>query len=342
MSGNTTKLKLAHVFGVACLLCITWVPGTGLTAVLGDETAASTESARFAKWLAALRQEAVEVEGVSAALADAALDGLELRPRVLELQNRQPEGTLTLEQYLVRVVPASRVERGRVLLSRHRELLEAIARKYHVQPRFMVALWGIESDYGSNMGSVPAVGSLATLAFAGRRSAYFRRELLELLKLLDDEQTDPDVAMGSWAGALGQCQFMPSNVRRYAIDWDGDGRRDIWRSTGDVLASTANFLSHLGWRDDQTWGRRVLLPAEFDERLAGREVQMRLGRWQALGVRRLNGQSLPKRKLWTTLLLPDGRDGRAFLVYEDFKVLLRWNNSIHFAVSVGHLSERLR
>ena len=334
MPGNGTTSKIA---GRACLLLIAWVLGTGPTA-----SVRGSEAAEFALWLAALRQEAVEAEGVSAVLAAAALDGLELRPRVLELQNRQPEGTLTLEQYLARVVPPARIERGRELLTRHREVLEAIARKYHVQPRFIVALWGIESDYGRNMGSEPAVGSLATLAFSGRRSAYFRRELLELLILLDDDGTDPGVAMGSWAGALGQCQFMPSNVRRHAVDWDGDGRRDIWRSTGDVLASTANFLSHLGWQDDQTWGRRVRLPAEFDDRLAGREVQMRLGRWQSLGVRRMNGHNLPSRKLWTTLLLPDGRNGRAYLVYDDFKVLLRWNHSIYFAVAVGHLSERLR
>lgn len=324
--------------GLLLGLLLACVLDTGLsTAAHGSDN--KTE---FASWLAALRKEAVESEGVSAAVADAALDGLEPLPRVLELQNRQPEGTLTLEEYLLRVVPAARVERGRESLSRHRDLLEAIARKYHVQPRFVVALWGIESDYGENTGSVSAVRSLATLAFAGRRSAYFRRELLELLKLLDDEGGDPGEALGSWAGALGQCQFMPSNVRRHAVDWDGDGRRDIWRSTGDVLASTANFLSALGWRDDETWGRRVRLPAEFDARLAGREVQMRLGRWQALGVRRMNGQGLPSRKLWATLLLPDGRTGRAYLVYEDFKVLLRWNNSVHFAVAVGHLSERLR
>ena len=312
-----------------------------LVAGLSAEVCGAERDGAFASWLATVREEAL-AQGVSAATADAALAGLAPLQRVLELQRRQPEAKLSLEQYLSRLVPDSRVERGAEVLSRRRELLEAIAQKYGVQPRFIVALWGLESDYGQNMGTVPAVASLATLAYAGRRRAYFRAELLELLKLLDAEQLDPARALGSWAGALGQCQFMPSNVRRHAVDWDGDGRRDIWGSTADVLASTANLLSRLGWRDDETWGRRVRLPPDFDERLAGRNVRMKISRWQALGVRRMNGSDLPTRELWSSLLLPDGRVGRAYLVYEDFNTLLKWNNSIHFALSVGHLSERLR
>ena len=305
------------------------------------EAHGAPSSRDFDAWLADLRRETLD-QGISSATVDAALDGLRPLDRVLELQARQPEQTMSLENYLARVVPQSRIDRARQLAREHASLLASVSAEYGVQPRFIVALWGIESDFGQNTGEVSAVGSLATLAFAGRRASYFRRELIELLKLLDADDMNPALARGSWAGALGQCQFMPSNVRRYAVDWDRDGRRDIWNSTPDVLASIARFLSALGWRDDETWGRRVLLPASFDVRLAGRDVKMKIARWQALDVRRLNGADLPKRELWAAIIVPDGVDGRAYMVYDDFNTLLKWNYAIHFAVAVGHLSERLR
>jgi len=262
-------------------------------------------------------------------------------PRVLKLQNHQPERTMSVETYLANVVSPARVQKGKRQLAKHAELLADIARTHGMQPRFIVALWGLESDFGANTGGFPTIASLATLAHAGRRRDYFRRELIAALKLVDRGEASAARMYGSWAGAMGQCQFMPSNFLRHAVDQDNDGVRDIWGNPADVLASIAKLTSLFDWNDDQTWGREVSLPVDFDRRLLGDEVRLRLNRWQALGVRRADGRDLPTRNLWSTLLQPDGRDGRAFVVYDNFQSLLRWNRSNHFAIAVGHLADRL-
>lgn len=295
----------------------------------------------FEDWVADLRREA-RTRGVSEAVLDRALSGAAVLDRVLDLQERQPEATLSWAEYARRVVPASRVAEGRRRLAAHAGLLDEVSQRFGVQPRFVVALWGIESDFGRQTGGTPAVAALATLAFGGRRRDYFRTELIELLLAAQAGYTEPAGLTSSWAGALGQCQFMPSNFRRFAVDWDGDGRRDIWGTTGDVLASIARFLNHLGWKDDETWGRPVVLPPGFDERLAGEAVRMTLSRWSDLGVSRPGGGALPDRDLWATLILPDGPSGEAFLVYDDFFTLRRWNRSTNFALAVGRLSDALR
>ena len=295
----------------------------------------------FSSWLDDLRADA-RTSGVSAATLEATLADVVPIDRVLQLQERQPESRLSWAEYRRRVVSEDRVVRGRGHMEQDDELLHSVAAQYGVQPRFLVALWGVESDFGHHTGDTPAVAALATLGWRGRRGDYFRRELIALLTTVESGYADPAALYGSWAGALGQCQFMPSNFKRFAVDYDGDGARDIWTSTGDVLASMARFLQHLGWKDDETWGRPVTLPTGFDARLAGQDTKMRLSRWNALGVRRLNFGDLPNRDLWATLLLPDGQTGDAFLVYDDFFTLMRWNRSYHFALSVGTLSDRLR
>ncbi len=298
------------------------------------------EMGDFDAWLRDLRVDAQRL-GVSTSTLDATLADAAPIDRVLQLQEKQPESTLSWAEYGRRVVSDDRIVRGRGMLEQHGDLLAKVAEKYGVQPRFLVALWGVESDFGHHTGDMPAVSALATLGWRGRRGDYFRDELIELLRAVEAGYADPTRLQSSWAGALGQCQFMPSNFRRFAVDFDGDGRRDIWTSTGDVLASMARFLAHLGWKDDETWGRPVLLPAGFDARLAGRDTRMRLAKWNELGILRLNGDSLPTRDLWATLVLPDGALGDAFLVYDNFFTLMRWNNSYHFALSVGMLSDRL-
>jgi len=295
----------------------------------------------FSAWLDDLRSDAQQ-RGVSVATLDVALATVTPIERVMELQQRQPESVLSWAEYGRRVVSDDRIVRGRQKLEEHSELLERVAAKYGVQPRFLVALWGVESDFGAHTGDLSAVSALATLGWQGRRGPYFRSELIELLTAIESGYADAEHLRSSWAGALGQCQFMPSNFNRFAVDFDGDGTRDIWTSTGDVLASMARFLSHLGWKDDETWGRPVLLPEGFDARLAGRDTRMRLTKWNELGMRRLNGGKLPSRNLWATLVLPDGPRGDAFLAYDDFFTLMRWNQSYHFALSVGTLSDRLR
>jgi len=295
----------------------------------------------FDVWLRELETEATK-RRISPSTLRAVLPKLRVEPKVLELQRRQPEVRLSYHQYRNRVVPADRVIYGRRQLDKHAELLEEIGASYGVQPRFIVALWGIESDFGRNIGDMSVLNSLTSLAYAGSRRSYFRRELLEALAVIDAGEASADGMVGSWAGAMGQCQFMPSNFRRLAVDGDGDGRRDIWGTTADVFASIARFLSAHGWHGDQTWGREVRLPPDFDHRLAGRDARLRLSRWQALGVRRTDGRELPTRDLWASLVLPDGRRGPPFLVYEDFDVLLKWNRSNRFALAVGYLADRLQ
>ena len=292
----------------------------------------------FADWLVELREEALG-RGIATTTLDAAFEGVEPIPRVIELDRKQPEFTITFAQYLQRVAPESRVKKARRKLAEHKALLTAIGRKYGVQPRFIVALWGIETDFGRVLGGFPVIAALATLAHDGRRSAFFRTELLHALTILDEGHTRPAAMMGSWAGAMGQNQFMPSSFVNFAVDEDGDGRRDIWSTPTDVFASAANYLAQSGWQDDQTWGRRVVLPVGFDDGLADLKIVKRLGAWQALGVRRADGSGLPRRQLSASLVLPEGPEGRAYLVYDNFRTTLTWNRSTFFALAVGLLAD---
>lgn len=308
--------------------------GPAFVAGSGEVIAGSPD---FQRWLAALRAEA-GATGIRPSTIAAALTDLKPIPRVIELDRRQPEVRLTLAEYVAGVVTPERVRRGRALLRENRAVLGQVGRRYGVQPRFIVALWGVESDYGRRTGAFPVIGSLATLAYDGRRSAYFREELLQALRILDGGHVTAGGMLGSWAGAMGQNQFMPSSFHRFAVDHDGDGRRDIWTSRADVFASTANYLARSGWRDDQTWGRPVRLPDGFDPRLAGLDVEKPLADWRELGVRASGGQELPALALPASILV-DRAGGPSYAVYPNYKVLLRWNRSHHFAVAVGRLAD---
>jgi membrane-bound lytic murein transglycosylase B len=306
----------------------------------GCAVVADAQEEDFAAWLTDFRQDALS-EGISSETLDAALPGLAFRPRVVELDRRQPEGTLTYAEYLSRVLPPARVNRGKRLLRKHRALLTEIGDAYGVQPRFIVALWGIESDFGRVTGGFPVLDSLATLAFDGRRGEFFRGQLIEALRIVDDGHIQSDKMLGSWAGAMGQSQFMPSSFQQFAVDHDGDGRRDIWGTLPDVFASAANYLAKAGWKHDQTWGRQVRLPEGLDLDLKGLEVTKSLPEWQALGVRRSNGEDLPTRQLTASLILPGGPGGPAFLTYPNYRVLLKWNRSHYFATTVGQFANLL-
>lgn len=294
----------------------------------------------FAQWVEGVRSEALGL-GISATTFDAAFAGIEPIPRVIELDRSQPEVTFTLAEYLERVVPESRVAQGRELLAAHRELLEPIGREYGVPPRFIVALWGIETSFGRYLGGFPVIGALATLAHDGRRSAYFRQELLHALRILEDGHITPEAMVGSWAGAMGQSQFMPSSFVRYAVDHDGDGRRNIWGTKGDVFASAANYLAQAGWRAGEIWGRQVRLPEGFDPALTGLEVKKTLAEWQALGLRRADGGDLPQAEMSGSVVLPGGDAGPAYLTYANYRTIMRWNRSFYFATAVGLLADRI-
>ena len=289
-------------------------------------------------WLGELRAEAI-AKGMKPDVVSLALDDIDPIERVIELDRRQPEFTLTFDEYVDRVAPAARIQKGRQRFQENRALLEQVGRRIGVQPRFLVALWGIETDFGRLTGGFNVINALATLAFDGRRSEYFRGELMNALQIASDGHISPKDMTGSWAGAMGQPQFMPSSFLRFAIDYDGDGRRNIWTSRADVFGSAATYLKGVGWLDDQTWGREIKLPAGFDQSLAGLKVVKRMAEWQALGVRRIDGTDLPARQLDASIVVPDEESGRAFLVYENFRNILKWNRSSYFALAVGLLAD---
>ena len=295
----------------------------------------------FARWLTGLRADALGA-GIRAETFDGALDGIEPLARVIELDRAQPEVTLTFEQYMTRVASEARVVAGRQMIRENKPVLDKVAEQYGVQPRFIVALWGIESDFGRVTGGFSVIQSLATLAFDTRRGSYFRGELIAALKIIDQGNVTPAAMRGSWAGAMGQTQFMPSAYLRAAVDFDGDGRRDIWGSRPDVFASSARLLASLGWLGDQTWGREVKLPPDFDPALAGLATTKRIGDWQAIGVRLPDGGGLPTRQLDASIVVPvTGSMSPAFMVYNNYRSILRWNRSTFFAIAVGSLSDRI-
>jgi len=293
----------------------------------------------FAVWLELLREDARSA-GISEKTLGAALADLKApEPRVIELDQKQPEKTESLADYVAARVSEKRIAEGRLMLYDYPTWLGRIERKYKVQRRFIVALWGIESNYGRHTGKHPVVPALVTLAYDTRRGEYFRKELLAALKILDDGHVSLSRMKGSWAGAMGPFQFMPSSYQHYAVDADGDGRIDIWGSVPDALASAANYLAKAGWKNDQTWGRPVKLTQKLDSSQAGLDTRSPLSRWQALGVRRSNGRALPRRNLKASLIIPDGAAGPAYLVYSNFRALRRWNRSNSFAVAVGTLAD---
>lgn len=294
---------------------------------------------KFKIWLSDFKQEAVK-SGISQKTVDETLAGIKPVAKIIELDRKQPEFTMTLKEYLKSVVPASRVKKGREKLAANRSLIQEISKKYGVQERYIIALWGIETDFGERTGTYYIPEALATLAFDGRRSTFFRTELVNSLKIIDDGHITHKNMIGSWAGAMGQTQFMPSSFLSYAVDYDGDGKKDIWGTKADVFASIANYLKNVGWNNDLTWGRAVKLPKNFDKNLIKKDKK--LNDWQALGVRNEDGSDLPSRDLTAMLSMPDGINGDAFLVYDNYKNILKWNRSDYFATAVGYLSDRIR
>ncbi len=303
---------------------------------------ARAAEASFDVWVQGLRHDALAA-GITTATFDRALDGVKPIPHVIELDRSQPETTLTFAQYIERVVPQSRREAAHQHYLENKALLDQVVRKYGVQPRFIVALWGIETDFGRTIGTYPVVAALATLAYDGRRSAFFRGELINALRIVQKDKIDPSTMVGSWAGAMGQSQFMPSSFLAYAVSYRGTGAPDIWHKKEDVFASIANYLSRSGWNGNEGWGEKVRLPKGFDPTLIGREKKKTLAAWSALGVRRADGRPLAATKANAqrsgALVQPGGDDGPSFLVFGNFNVIMRWNTSTYFAVAVGYLAD---
>ena len=294
----------------------------------------------FDEWLANFRTEAI-AGGISVDTLDAALKGLRPVPRVIELDRRQPEFTQGFWEYLNTRVSENRIKTGRQMLREHRDLLEKIRAKYGVQPQFLVAIWGLETNFGSYTGGFQVIDSLATLAYDERRSSFFRKELFNALAILDEGHIKPSEMSGSWAGAMGQVQFMPSSFASFAVDADGDGRKDIWNSLPDIFESAANYLTGSGWNRGYIWGREALLPSGFKAETTGLDTKKTLAEWQELGIRLKDGRDLPSEDIKASIILPAGDDGPGFLVYNNYRAILRWNYSHNYAISVCHLADRL-
>ncbi len=309
-----------------------------LIVALGTAGPACAAGGDFSQWLAGLKRDAAS-QGVPAGTLDSALRGVEPIPRVLELDQKQPESTITLDRYLANVVTPERIEKGRKLKLQNKALLRAVSNRYGVPPKTIMALWAIESGFGNSMGTFKVVNALATLAFDGRRPDLFRAELISALKILGHGQFNSEDLKGSWAGAMGQVQFMPSTYLHYAVNYDHDGQPDIWHAQGDVFASAANYLSMLGWKREESWGREVILPAGFDADLIGLTNRHTVTEWGKLGVRRVGGVKLTPSTIAGSIVTPDGEGGRAFLVYDNFRTIMKWNRSTYFALAVNLLGD---
>jgi membrane-bound lytic murein transglycosylase B len=301
---------------------------------------AQIEEAEFQTCLVDLQRQARE-RHMPDWVVDEVIPGLKVQNRVVELDRRQPEFMQTLAQYLAIRLTDARIKEGRRQLRQKEDLLRTLSQKYGIPGQYLMAFWGLETNFGSYLGSMPTLDSLATLACDPRRSGFFSGEFMIALELMQREQLSPDQMQGSWAGAMGHTQFMPSSYMQYAVDGDGDGRIDLWRSEADALTSGANFLSNLGWVPGMRWGREVLLPDGFDYSKAGRSEWPPLADWAAASVLRTNGDPLPQAQIDAALLVPAGAGGPAFLVYQNFEVIMRWNRSESYALSVGLLADAI-
>ena len=266
---------------------------------------------------------------------------LKYQARVMELDRKQPEFIQTFEQYYRNRVTPGRVERGRELYARHQNLLLKLTRQYGVPGHYLIAFWGMETNFGSYLGKMPTLDSLATLACDDRRGDFFATELITALRLLERDKLSTAQMRGSWAGAMGHVQFMPSTYHRFAVDGNADGQVDLWGSSEDALTSAANYLSQLGWQSGERWGRQVLLPEGFDYGQTGMSNPQPLSYWRELGVLRADRRELPELPLETTILAPMGHLGPAFVLYRNFSVIMRWNRSHAYALSIGLLADSI-
>jgi len=294
----------------------------------------------FIAWLEGVQDEALR-RGISPRTWQAVQPGLRPIERVLELDQKQPEFVDTFWNYLDARVNPRRIADGEKLLAKHRGLLQKIEAEYGVPAPVLVAFWGLETHYGKFTGRFPVTAALATLAYDARRTRFFRNELLDALAILEAGHIPPQHMLGSWAGAMGQIQFMPSTFLRHAVDGDGDGRKDIWGSLDDAFASAANYLRANGWQPGLAWGQAVRLPDDFPWHLARLDVKKTWPEWASLGVQPMEGAPLPEGGQPASILLPQGHAGPAFLVYANFEVMLSWNRSVNYVLAVGHLADRL-
>ena len=291
-------------------------------------------------WVAAFRGRALAA-GISAATFDQAMRGVRYDPKIIERDRNQAEFTKTIWDYLDTAVSDLRIANGRAALSKWDGALSQIEARYGVEKEIITAIWGLESAYGTFRGSTSVINGLATLAYDARRAAFFENELIEALKILDSGDTTPARMQGSWAGAMGHTQFMPSSWQKHAVDFDGDGKRNIWEDDPrDALASTGAYLKHFGWTKGQPWGVEVRLPDRFDYTMADREKLKRPSDWAAMGIAPVT-DTFDDRHGLASILLPGGAEGAAFMIFSNFAVLEKYNTADAYVIGVGHLADRI-
>lgn len=303
-------------------------------------TSAHATAQDFNNWLSNMRQKAA-AQGISQETINAALYNITPSQRAIELDRKQPEKKRTFAQYKEMIVNDLRVKRGRQMMRTHAQALQEVENRFGVPKEVIVSLWGIETNYGSNTGGFMVVPALATMAWEGRRAEFFTKELINALKIIDAGHISAANMKGSWAGAMGQNQFMPSSFNAYAIDGNGDGKRDIWGTKKDVFASTANYLVKNGWRSGERWGRQVKLPSSFPENMISRKIKKPISYWASMGVRQVNGNPLPQADMMASIVAPDGKNGEAYITYNNYNTIMDWNRSTYFATSVGLLADRI-
>ncbi len=302
---------------------------------------AATSNAGFKRWISGLRSRALSA-GISPAAFERSFRGVEYLPKVIERDRNQSEFTKTIWEYLDSAASDTRIANGKAVMGAQMSKLEAIEAKYGVEKEVVTAVWGLESAYGEFRGETPIVSALATLSYDGRRGRFFESQLIAALKILQAGDTTPENMTGSWAGAMGHTQFIPTSYLDYAVDFTGDGRRDIWSDDpADALASTAAYLSRFGWVTGQPWGVEVKLPEGFDYGLASRKIKKAPSDWAVLGVLGIDGTAVPNHGSGS-ILLPAGAKGVAFMVFKNFSVIERYNAADAYVIGVGHLSDRIR
>lgn len=300
-----------------------------------------TASPPFKEWLNSFKDEALS-NHISSDTIALAFKNVHPIDKVIKLDRSQKEYSVTFSSYLRNSISKKRISLGKSILKKHHKTLKILEQKYGVQPQILVSLWAMESNFGKSMGNFSTISTLATLAYEGRRREFFQNELLCALKILEEGHIQAKQMKSSWAGAMGQPQFMPSTFFYYAADGNSDGKKDIWNNKSDVLASAANYLNQAGWKSGQGWGMEVKLPKYFDPYEARFSEEKLLDEWDKLGVTQANGKKLPiQNNIKGAIILPSGIKGQAFLVYHNFRVIREWNRSMHYALTVGHLSDRL-
>ena len=334
----TTPARILHPRGLTRGLLVSgFLSLLSLPTVAQDSVAPAP--AGFSECKARLQEQAIAA-GVNSKTASEVMAGAEHLGRVIELDRRQPEFTTTFADYLNRRVNDARVSKGRELLEEHRELLGRVTRETGVPAPYLVAFWGLETNFGSYFGKMPVPSSLTTLACDPRRSTFFTEQLIAALRIIDEGAIPADQMEGSWAGAMGHVQFMPTVFLKHAVDADGDGRRDLWNSLPDAMMSAGKFLQSMNWNGDYRWGREVLLPDNFDYSLAdGRRLP--LAQWREMGITDAFGDALAREPIDAALVVPAGHRGPAFLAYDNFRVIMGWNQSEFYAIAVGYLADRI-